>query len=108
MSPSRACDRHGRPSCQRCADDARARRADTRRSYSGTAAERAMRVAVLETYGAGCHYCGAPIDLEGGDDPLELAHLTPHRDGGPFVLENLRPSHRSCNRAAGAGEPAHG
>lgn len=107
MSPSRACMRHGRPNCQLCAADRRARAQSTRRSYSGTAAERAMRVAVLETYGSSCHYCGAPIDLDAGAaDPLELAHLTPHRDGGPFVLENLRASHRSCNRAAGAGGPS--
>lgn len=108
MSPSRACHRHGRVKCQRCAGDARARARATRRPYSGTAEERRMRLEVLETYGDRCHYCARPINLEAeprADDALVLAHLTAHRDGGAFTLENLRPSHTLCNLQAGA---AHG
>lgn len=65
-----------------------------------------MRVEVLETYGGTCVYCSTPIDLEAQpgstDEALELAHVIPHVDGGLFTLENLRPSHRGCNRRAGA------
>lgn len=98
MSPVRGCPVCGAPGCAR-----HARRRPARRPYSGTALERQVRAEVLELYGAACHYCQAAIDLEAGaEDPLELAHLTPHVDGGAFDVENIRPSHRSCNRAAGA------
>lgn len=72
-----------------------------------------MREAVIATYGDRCVYeaagrCdfpGEPVGLESRDRrdlrALELAHVIAHADGGPFTLENLRPSHRSCNRAAG-------
>jgi 5-methylcytosine-specific restriction endonuclease McrA len=74
------------------------------RDYSDTAEYRRVRDEVLATYGPVCIYpwCGQPIDLEPGTrDPLELAHVIPHADGGPFTVENLRPAHRSCNRRAG-------
>lgn len=92
----KACNRCGRPGCTRH----RAQRAPTR-SYSNTAEYRAMVVAVLETWGDRCYYCGDPVDT----DDLELAHVIAHIDGGQFTLENLRPSHGprtgSCNRRAG-------
>jgi hypothetical protein len=65
-----------------------------------------MRQAVVEAYGDACHYCALSttdpaICAERG--PFELAHVIAHADGGPYELENLRPSHRSCNRRAGRG-----
>lgn len=96
----RACRRCGKgPSACRCR-----RRAVERRSYSSTAAERAMRIAVLETYGTGCYYAGVDPECPGGDvDPnrFHLAHVQAHADGGLFVLENLRPAHGPCNLRAG-------
>jgi 5-methylcytosine-specific restriction endonuclease McrA len=74
-----------------------------------------MRDLVLETYGDMCHYAGVDprcpglVDLAPHAlDPLELAHVVDHEDGGPFELENLRPSHRSCNRRAGRGTTSGG
>lgn len=100
MSPVRACAAHGVGNCRLCAK--RRRASSPRRPYSDTAAYRAMLEQVLETCGALCHYCSRPIDLDPrADDPLELAHLVAHADGGAFELDNLRPAHRSCNRSAG-------
>lgn len=106
MSPVRACNTCGRPNCTRHGP---ARRPT--RSYSNTAAYRAMVPAVLETYGDVCLYartddaCPAVIDLQAPPSPdleLVLAHYpVAHADGGTFTLENLRPAHRGCNRRAG-------
>lgn len=93
MSPLRACHRHGSPGCQ-CGR----RQPAERRSYSGTALERQVRAEVLEAFGRVCHYCHQPI---AEDEPLELAHLVAHADGGAFDVDNVRPSHRGCNRSAG-------
>ena len=56
-----------------------------------------------------CYHCGEPIDYDAHHlDPasFQIDHLTPlaaARDGEDLdVLENLVPSHRSCNRAKGA------
>lgn len=100
MSPVRACNHCGRPGCTRHAP-----RRQATRSYSNTAAYRAMVVAVLETWGDLCWYCGEPVDR----NDLELAHIVAHADGGAFELDNLRASHGprpgmvSCNRRAGRG-----
>jgi 5-methylcytosine-specific restriction endonuclease McrA len=109
MSPRAACPTCGRGGCTRH----RRRPAPTGRSYSNTAAYRAMRTLVLETYGASCVYCLAPIDLELGGRharALVLAHVIAEADGGAFELENLRPAHRDCNNRAGRAPipPAHG
>jgi hypothetical protein len=102
MSPVRGCPVCGAGNCRR---HARRRSSPSeRRGYSGTAAERQMVEAVLEAYGGSCVYCHLPIDLEAprrSDRGLELAHVIPHADGGPFELDNLRPSHRICNRTSG-------
>lgn len=94
--------------CNRCAAVPRAcrcpKRRPERRAYSGTAEDRAMREAVLETYGDVCVYCRELIDLQApprSDRSLALAHVIAHADGGLFELENLRPAHLDCNRAAG-------
>jgi len=85
-----------------------------RRPYSSTAEYRRVLREALDTYGVACAYrCGAPIlgvepDDDGGwtvrrdvADPLVLAHVVAHEDGGEFTVENVRPAHRSCNAAAG-------
>lgn len=102
MSPRRACARHGAPMpCARC--KARLRERTSRRDYSDTAAYREVRAQALELYGETCVYCREPIDLDlwAGDRSLVLAHVTPHGDGGAFTVENVRPAHADCNRAAG-------
>lgn len=105
MSPVRACPLCGRPNCQRHMTQ----RPKTR-SYSNTAAYRAMVVEVLETYGDVCVYqhtdesCPGPIDLAEAPagEELVLAHYPiAHADGGTFTLGNLRPAHAGCNRRAG-------
>lgn len=109
--PVRVCDRCGAvPRACRCP-----KRRPERRAYSGTAAEREMRQAVLETYGDLCVYGDGPIDLQApprSDRSLVLAHVIAHADGGLFELSNLRPAHLDCNRAAGrrpiTGGPADG
>lgn len=98
MSPRAGCPVCGLGGCQR-----HRKRRPARRSYSGTAAYRAMVVAVLEAYGDACVYCHEPVRLDAGKRPdaLVLAHVIGHDDGGAFELENLRPAHRDCNAAAG-------
>lgn len=101
MSPVRTCSLHGRARCDLCRRRRAARAAAARRPYSGTAAERAMRIAVLEHHGDLCPYCDEPVP-----DDFVLAHYpTAHADGGPFILENLRAAHKLCNLRAGRGEP---
>jgi 5-methylcytosine-specific restriction endonuclease McrA len=49
-----------------------------------------------------CHLCGKPIDYSlRTPDPgsFEADHVSPHSLGGTDDLDNLRPSHRRCNRA---------
>jgi 5-methylcytosine-specific restriction endonuclease McrA len=104
MSPLRSCSRHGRPRCSICARDrAVAHAARQRPGRGNNAAYDAMADAVLEAHGDRCHYCGAPVERDGvGDAALELAHVISHRDGGDWTADNLRWSHRLCNRTAGA------
>lgn len=104
----KGCPRCGRPTrdgkrCGRCRRAAGGH-APARRSYSDTAEYRRVRDEVLETWGPVCVlYCGQPIDLSSAArDPLELAHVIAHDAGGQFAPDNIRPAHRSCNRAAGA------
>jgi hypothetical protein len=75
--------------------------------WSGQRVLEARRVAlrrILRAHGAGtpilCPFCDEPI-LPGED--FDIDHATPRADGGAiFDPSNLRPSHASCNRAAGA------
>ena len=46
-----------------------------------------------------CYYCGLRAKT---DDPWETDHIIPVVQGGNDHISNLRPAHRSCNRAAGA------
>lgn len=96
MSPRRACARHGAPMpCPRCKAALRERTA--RRSYSDTAEYRRVRDEALERYGFDCVFCRLPILPQ----DFVLAHVIPHRDGGAFTVENVRPAHAECNRRAG-------
>lgn len=55
--------------------------------------------------GAPCALCGQPIDYDLPHlDPgaFVVDHITPLHRGGPDVLANTQPAHRSCNRAKGA------
>jgi 5-methylcytosine-specific restriction endonuclease McrA len=60
---------------------------------------------VLEIYGNSCHICLKPIDLfaprqpglDGWEMGLHIDHLIPLSKGGPDTINNVRPSHGSCN-----------
>ncbi len=60
---------------------------------------------VLELYGDSCHICNIKIDLsaprlpglDGWENGLHIDHLVPLSKGGPDTLDNVRPSHGSCN-----------
>lgn len=45
-----------------------------------------------------CPRCGRPIIPE---TPWDVGHIIPAEAGGTTALENTRPEHRHCNRAAG-------
>lgn len=49
----------------------------------------------LSMWGGHCWLCGAP-----GADSVD--HVIPIIAGGPHILANLRPAHRSCNSSKGA------
>lgn len=51
--------------------------------------------AVLARDGMTCHLCGGAI---ASLDELEFDHVTPTSRGGEHTEDNVRPSHRSCNR----------
>jgi 5-methylcytosine-specific restriction endonuclease McrA len=60
---------------------------------------------VLDLYGIKCHICDVEIDLQaprgigkkGWEKGLHIDHLIPISKGGADTLENVRPSHGSCN-----------
>jgi len=60
---------------------------------------------VLETYGAACFICGKEIDLEaprrtgypGWEVGLHIDHLESFWNNGSDTIENVRPTHGSCN-----------
>ena len=84
------------------ADGARKRRAMEANVYSEP-----YRVEnILKRWGTACHLCGEEIDLsvprhaKGGSDwptGLQLDHLIPISQGGPDIIENVKPSHAVCN-----------
>lgn len=51
---------------------------------------------VLDHYGRTCYLCESWIPE--GTTP-DIDHMVPHSKGGPWTLENLRPTHPSCNRS---------
>jgi 5-methylcytosine-specific restriction endonuclease McrA len=60
---------------------------------------------ILEKYGNDCHICNEPIDLlaprrpgkEGWELGLQLDHVVPLSKGGSDTIDNVKPSHCSCN-----------
>jgi len=60
---------------------------------------------VIEKWGTDCHICNLPIDLSyprsvgspGWQNKLHLDHVIKLAEGGPDVLENVKPSHGLCN-----------
>ena len=65
---------------------------------------------VLDTYGADCHLCQEPINLEaprkagyeGWEQGLHIDHFVSLKDGGSDSLANVRPSHGVCNLRKGS------
>jgi 5-methylcytosine-specific restriction endonuclease McrA len=63
---------------------------------------------VLRMWGIACHLCGEVVDLEaprhvlakendGWQRGLHLDHVIPLSQGGPDIVENVKPSHAVCN-----------
>jgi 5-methylcytosine-specific restriction endonuclease McrA len=63
---------------------------------------------VLRMWGIACHLCGEVVDLdaprhvlakenEGWQRGLHLDHVIPISQGGPDIVENVKPSHAVCN-----------
>ena len=70
-----------------------------RASKMGAYVTKADYAGVLAEYGMVCHLCGA--DIPSMDD-LDFDHVIPLSKGGAHTTENIRPSHRHCNRSKGA------
>lgn len=45
-----------------------------------------------------CYLCGQVFEL---DDIIEAHHVQSVASGGPDILDNLRATHRTCNRRHG-------
>jgi 5-methylcytosine-specific restriction endonuclease McrA len=58
---------------------------------------------ILVEHGMVCHICAEQIPSL---DDLEFDHVIPLARGGAHSVENIRPSHSSCNRRKGAKLPA--
>ena len=64
---------------------------------------------VLETYGAVCHLCNEPINLDaprqvgrpGWERGFHIDHVIPISKGGADELFNVRPAHGYCNQTKG-------
>ena len=69
---------------------------------------RNLKVAVFERDGWTCQECGRFFNKpEGWDgwqyiEDLELGHVIPYHDGGPYVEENIQAECRPCNQSKGA------
>jgi 5-methylcytosine-specific restriction endonuclease McrA len=66
----------------------RARKRDTQ-------IDRVDLAAILDEHGRFCHLCEREI---AEDDVLEMDHVVPLSRGGSHTADNIRPSHRRCNR----------
>ena len=67
---------------------------------------------VLRMWGMACHLCGELVDLdaprhviaknnEGWQRGLQLDHVVPIGQGGPDIVENVKPAHAICNLSRG-------
>lgn len=60
---------------------------------------------VLDMFGTKCYLCNIEIDLTaprstripGWENGLHIDHVVPISNGGPDMIENVRPTHGSCN-----------
>lgn len=56
-----------------------------------------------------CYLCGLLIDIDANrkDDPLSLSieHIIALINGGPDIIDNVMPSHRTCNSSKGSRSP---
>jgi 5-methylcytosine-specific restriction endonuclease McrA len=73
---------------------------DRRRTrLAGTVVEVIERAKLIAEHGMVCHICTEAIESL---SMLELDHAIPVALDGPTTYENIRPSHRTCNRRKGA------
>jgi 5-methylcytosine-specific restriction endonuclease McrA len=76
-----------------------------RRAHNFLANKIILKHEILEAYGDVCYLCNCKIDLTISGKPglpgwqlgLHIDHVIPVSQGGPTVLENLRPTHGVCN-----------
>jgi 5-methylcytosine-specific restriction endonuclease McrA len=61
---------------------------------------RTIRRRVVAQHGMTCWLCGLPIASMA---EVTMDHVVPVKDGGRFVVGNLRPAHDACNKARGHG-----
>lgn len=68
---------------------------------------KAVRTAVFIRDGFTCQVCGWEAEQPSGEyrgtyiHKLELGHVIPYRDGGPYHIDNLQAECRSCNHKKG-------
>ncbi len=70
---------------------------DALRTMSAAERRDYFRRRVWERHGGICGFCGDLIRF----DDMDLDHIQRSRDGGVYEWDNLRPTHRRCNRSDG-------
>jgi HNH endonuclease len=91
-------------------DAALARTHKRRARIKGNGFSKYTREDMIKAYGANCHICKLEIDLnaprkvgiKGWEEGLHIDHLIPLMQGGPDILENVRPAHGLCNLKKGS------
>ena len=70
---------------------------------------RRLRPAVIARFGMRCYLCSRPITVPASEvtnpGALTLDHVVPIAMGGRDTVDNLRPTHRSCNEDKGERYP---
>jgi 5-methylcytosine-specific restriction endonuclease McrA len=87
------------PECSKEAERARYRIKTTKRRTKSKPS-RLSADNLIREYGANCHICNEPIDLElprTSRMGLTVDHVIPLSKGGSDELDNLRPAHWICN-----------
>lgn len=91
-------------------DEALAKLHRRRARKYGNGVEKYTRSDVIEKYGSDCHICGDPINLsvsgrpgwqKGWERGLHIDHVVSVANGGPDILDNVKPSHAKCNMDKG-------